>query len=87
MLFFSTYLSNTDESENSGKSMEMLVNEAKVIRHKFYTGGWIAGGFMGLIIGMTLLNQVVYRRKEDYQPDKGNCYSCARCISYCPVKN
>ncbi len=71
----------------SGKSMEMLVNEAKVIRHKFYTGGWIAGGFMGLIIGMTLLNQVVYRRKEDYQPDKGNCYSCARCISYCPVKN
>jgi len=71
---------------SSGKSMETLVNEASVIRHKFYTGCWIAGGFMGLVIGMTLLSQVIYRRKEDYQPDKGNCYSCVRCISYCPVK-
>ena len=72
---------------SSGKSMEILVKEATVIRQKFYTGGWIAGGFMGLVIGMTLLNQVVFRTKKDYEPDKGNCFSCTRCIGYCPVKN
>lgn len=71
---------------SSGKSMELLINEAKVIRKKFYTGGWIAGGFMGLVIGLTLLSQVVYRKNKDYQPNKGNCYSCARCQPYCPVK-
>ena len=71
----------------SGKSMEVLVKEATVIREKFYSGGWIAGGFMGLVIGLTLLGQVVYRKNGDYQPYKGDCFSCGRCIPYCPVKN
>ncbi len=71
---------------SSGKSMEILVNEATIIRHKFYIGCWLAGGFMGFVIGMSLLNQVIFRTKSDYEPDKSNCYSCARCISYCPVK-
>ena len=69
-----------------GKPLETLVKEASVIRQKFYTGGWIAGGFMGLVIGMTLLGQVVYRKKKDYQPHKGNCFSCGRCMNFCPVK-
>ena len=71
---------------SSGQSMEDLVKEATVIRQKFYTGGWIAGCFMGLMIGLTLAGQVVYRKKVDYEPQKGNCYSCARCLNYCPVK-
>ncbi len=70
----------------SGKSMEVLVEEAKVIRHKFYVGSWILGGFMGLVIGLTLLNQLVYRKREDYSPNKGDCYSCGRCMDYCPVE-
>jgi ferredoxin len=71
---------------SSGKSLEVLVKEATVIRQKFYIGGWLAGGFLGLVIGMTLLGQVVYRKKVDYQPHKGNCYSCGRCMKFCPVK-
>lgn len=70
----------------SGKSMEELVSEATVIREKFYVGSMIAGGFMGLVIGMTLLNTVVFRKRQDYEPHKGNCYSCARCVDYCPVE-
>ncbi len=70
----------------SGKSMDELVNEATVIREKFYIGSMIAGGFMGLVIGMTLLNTVVFRKRQDYEPHKGNCYSCARCVDYCPVE-
>ena len=70
----------------SGKTMETLVEEAEEIRHDFYIGSMIMGGFMGLVIGMTLLNTVVFRKRQDYVPHKGNCYSCGRCMDYCPVK-
>lgn len=70
----------------SGKTMETLVEEADVIRGKFYVGSMIAGGFMGLVIGMTLLNTVVFRKRQDYVPHKGNCLSCGRCMDYCPVE-
>ncbi|MBN1158964.1 MAG: 4Fe-4S dicluster domain-containing protein [Bacteroidales bacterium] len=70
---------------SSGKPLETLVEEAEVIQNQFYTGGWILGGFIGFVIGITLLNQVVFRRKTDYEPHKGNCYSCGRCMKYCPV--
>lgn len=69
----------------SGKPMEKLVEEANVIRRKFYIGSMIMGGFLGLAIGFTLLNTVVFRKRQDYEPHKGNCYSCVRCVDYCPV--
>jgi ferredoxin len=70
----------------SGKTLETLVKEAEIIRGKFYIGSMIAGGFLGLVIGMTLLNTVVFRKRQDYEPNKGNCLSCARCVDYCPVE-
>lgn len=70
----------------SGKSFEQLVEESSVIRAKFKTGGWILGGFIGLVLGITLMNQVVFRRRDDYEPHKGDCFSCGRCMDYCPVE-
>lgn len=70
----------------SGKSMETLVKEAEEIRSDFYIGSMIIGGFMGLVIGMTLLNTVVFRKRQDYVTHKGNCVSCGRCMDYCPVQ-
>ncbi len=70
----------------SGKTMETLVKEAEIIRNRFYAGSMIAGGFIGLVIGMTLLNTVVFRKRQDYVPHKGNCLSCGRCMDYCPVE-
>jgi NosR/NirI family transcriptional regulator, nitrous oxide reductase regulator len=70
----------------SGKTIDTLVTEAEVIRGKFYTGSMIAGGFLGLVVGMTLLNTVVFRKRQDYVPHKGNCFSCGRCMDYCPVE-
>jgi NosR/NirI family transcriptional regulator, nitrous oxide reductase regulator len=70
----------------SGKTLETLVKEAEIIRGKFYIGSMIAGGFLGLVIGMTLLNTVVFRKRQDYEPNKGNCLSCTRCVDYCPVE-
>lgn len=71
---------------SSGRTMETLMEDARVVRSKFYTGSMLAGGFIGLVIGITLLNQVVFRRRDDYQPNRGDCFSCGKCMDYCPVK-
>jgi NAD-dependent dihydropyrimidine dehydrogenase PreA subunit len=69
----------------SGKSMDELVESAKSIRKKYHVAGWITGGFLGLVLGMMLLNQMVFRKRTDYITNKTNCFSCGRCIDYCPV--
>ncbi|MDA3928928.1 MAG: 4Fe-4S binding protein [Prolixibacteraceae bacterium] len=71
---------------SSGKPMHQLVEEAKLIRSKYNTASWILGGFLGLVIGIMLMNQFVTRRRKDYTPNKIDCYSCGRCMNYCPVK-
>jgi ferredoxin len=71
---------------SSGKSTEQLVLEADAIQRQFYWGGWILGGFMGLVIGTSLINLSKFRKREDWEPNKANCLSCARCMDYCPVK-
>jgi ferredoxin len=71
---------------SSGKSSETLVLEADKIRHQFYIGGWLLGGFMGLVIGTSLISLSTFRKREDWVPNKTNCLSCARCMDYCPVK-
>jgi len=70
---------------SSGKSLDTLVEESKLIQNQFHRGAWILGAFLGLVIGISLLNQMVYRKRTDYQPHKGDCYSCGRCMDYCPV--
>ena len=69
-----------------GKSTEKLIAEAVVIRGQFEIGCYILGGFMGLVIGMSLIRLSTFRKREDWEPDKTNCLSCARCMPYCPVK-
>jgi ferredoxin len=69
----------------SGKSMNELINEAALIRDKFYTGGWWVGGFLGLAFGLLFTGKTIFRFRKDYIPDKGNCVSCGRCMTYCPV--
>ncbi len=70
----------------SGKSTEQLVVEADAIRRQFYLGGWLLGGFMGLVIGTSLIGLSKFRKREDWEPNRVNCLSCARCMDYCPVK-
>jgi NosR/NirI family transcriptional regulator, nitrous oxide reductase regulator len=69
----------------SGKTMDQLVEEASVIRTKFKKGGWFLGGYLGLVIGIMVMNQFLLRKHEDYEPHKGDCFSCGRCMDYCPV--
>jgi ferredoxin len=69
----------------SGKTMEQLVDEATTLRQQFYYGGWWLGGFLGLAFGLILTGRTIFRQRKDYEPDKGNCVSCGRCMDYCPV--
>lgn len=69
----------------SGDTFDELVDDASMVRTKFKKGGMALGGFIGLALGITLMNQVVFRRKEDYEPHRGDCFSCGRCMDFCPV--
>ncbi len=69
----------------SGKSMDQLVQEASVIRTKFKKGGWFLGGYLGLVLGIMIMNQFLLKSRKDYEPHKGDCFSCGRCMDYCPV--
>jgi ferredoxin len=68
-----------------GQQKEDLYKEAAAIINKFYIGGWILGGFIGLVFGLTLVSLTVFRYREDYTPNKASCLSCTRCVDYCPV--
>jgi NosR/NirI family transcriptional regulator, nitrous oxide reductase regulator len=71
----------------SERTLEMLVADAAVIQDKFRIGGWWLGAFLGLVFSFVLLNQVIFRRREFYEIDRGECLSCGRCMKYCPVGN
>ena len=72
--------------QSSGTPEEALYQEARSIIHRFHIGSWIMGGFIGLVFGLTLARLTIYRYRNEYTTNKGNCYSCVRCVPYCPVK-
>jgi polyferredoxin len=79
----------TDETKAfraSGKPTEELFAEASAIQRQFKVGGWILGGFIGLILCLKLINLFMRRRQSEYYVDKGTCLSCGRCFSYCPYE-
>ncbi|PKP31893.1 MAG: 4Fe-4S ferredoxin [Bacteroidetes bacterium HGW-Bacteroidetes-17] len=74
-----------DAFRSSGKTRAELFTEAADIVSDFYLGGWISGAFLGLVFGLTLTKLTIIRYRIDYTPNKGTCFSCARCVDYCPV--
>ena len=73
--------------KSSGKPAAQVYSEASVILKKFNTGGWILGGFLGLVFGMLIAGRLMTKYRTDYIPNKGTCFSCARCVDYCPIKS
>ena len=70
----------------SGKPSEELFTEARSIQNQFHKGGWILGGFTGLILCLKLIGLFIRRRQLEYDVDKGMCLSCGRCFAYCPYE-
>ncbi len=70
----------------SDRTIDELVESAGTIQSGFYTGSWLTGAFIGLVAGLFLISQYIVRRRTDYEPNRGDCYSCGRCMKYCPVQ-
>lgn len=80
----------TDASEafrRTGRPTEELYNEALTLKKRFTFGGGMFGAFIGLVIGIKLINLSIRRRRMDYEVNRGTCLSCGRCFSYCPIEH
>lgn len=77
----------SDAFRERGQSISDLYKDAENIRARIKYGCWVLGAFLGLVTGLKLIAFSVRRTSDDYEPDRGECLSCGRCFSYCPVKD
>lgn len=61
-----------------------LIESAITVRSRLNIGGWLVGGFVGLVFGLKLIGFSTVRTRKDYEVDQTHCFSCARCCTYCP---
>jgi len=76
----------SDAFRKSSQTRQELYAEALDLRGTFVVGGAIAGGFLGLVVGLKLISLSVYRTREDYVVDRAKCLSCGRCFEFCPIE-
>lgn len=61
-----------------------LFEREKQLLSQFHLGGWLLGGFFGLVFGLKLVGLSLPQFRAEYEINRTGCYSCARCFSYCP---
>jgi len=91
------YLEETGKAEGTtdaslafrgtGKQVEELYTEASDIQARFGLGGWIFGGFVGLVIGFKLIGLSIMWQRMDYEADRASCLACGRCFEFCPKEH
>jgi NosR/NirI family nitrous oxide reductase transcriptional regulator len=69
----------------SERTLDELMLDVQLVEGKFHTGSYLLGGFIGLVIGVLLMQSFRFKRRNDYEPHKGDCFSCGRCMEYCPI--
>jgi polyferredoxin len=62
-----------------------LYAKADGIKRNMRTGSGLLGAFLGLVVGCKLIALSVRRKRTDYEPNRADCYSCARCSDACSV--
>lgn len=77
----------TEAFRESGESVESLYARADAVLEKFGWGGALFGGWVGLVFAVKLVQLSLRRRRTDYEPDRGACVSCGRCLWYCPEEH
>jgi ferredoxin len=78
----------TEESAafyESSTTNEALMAQGQRIKDKVRNGAGILGAFLGLVVVCKLLALSIQRKRTDYEPNRGDCYSCARCSDACSV--
>ncbi len=71
--------------ESGGAKKAELYAQVGELLKKFRTGGWLLGGFVGAVLGCSLIGVSMRMTRVFYEPDRGACLSCARCFGSCPV--
>ncbi|MBL7215177.1 MAG: 4Fe-4S dicluster domain-containing protein [Phycisphaerae bacterium] len=81
------YKERTDASDAfyaSGQSQEQLYEKAAAKQKQFAVGASIAGGWMGLVAGMSLIQYSIFWKRHEYQAQRSGCVACGRCYNACP---
>ena len=73
-----------DAFYGQGRTIEELTQNANIVRDDFRFYSTIAGGLIGLVIGMSLISFSLKRTRKLYDIDHAACIDCGRCFSYCP---
>jgi len=66
------------------KTVEALEAQVTIIKQDFQIWAIIIGAFIGLVIGLTLINLSTKRTRKFYEVDDAECVCCGRCFQYCP---
>jgi NosR/NirI family nitrous oxide reductase transcriptional regulator len=77
----------SDAFRATGKDIKKLYAEALAIQERFGLGGWLSGGFVGLVIALKLIGLSLRRQRTDYEADRAGCLACGRCFEYCPKEH
>ncbi len=70
----------------TGREVEQAYAAAETLQTELATGGAVAGGFLGLVVGGTLVRLSVRRTRRDFEIDRAQCFSCGRCFAVCPIE-
>ena len=69
---------------DTGGEISKLYEEARELQVRFNHAGMIFGFWVGLVIGLKLINSARRKRRTDYEIELANCVGCARCFEDCP---
>ncbi|MCL2435378.1 MAG: 4Fe-4S binding protein [Lentimicrobiaceae bacterium] len=64
--------------------MYMLGDKFGKMNEEFQIWSGITGAFIGLVIGLTLINLSTKRTRKYYEIEDTDCVCCGRCFRYCP---
>ncbi len=66
------------------KEAPELLPAAVEARRRFTLAGALFGVWVALVLGFKQLGFSFWRKRTDYEPDRGACVGCARCFLACP---
>ena len=71
--------------KEAGQTEEELFAEEESVLGRYRKGSTWMGISLGLSLGAGFLALTTRKRRTEYVPHRGKCYSCGRCFQYCPV--
>ena len=77
-------MSATKFKESGRTEAELFESELQIV-NRFKKGSPWVGAFLGLSLGIGLFGSTIRKRRTEYKPDQGRCFSCGKCFKYCPV--